>query len=52
MTGRWVTDYCSRCNHSWSQDYEEPPECPRCGWPFEDIYTEEEDEDFEYEIYD
>jgi len=27
---RTVTEYCGRCGAHWSQDWEEPVECPYC----------------------
>jgi len=45
MVNRWASEYCARCGNRWSQDWEDHPECPRCGYPFTDEEDEEKQED-------
>lgn len=48
---RYAREYCYWCGHTWVQDWEDEPECPRCGYPeIPDEREEEIDEDVWYGI--
>lgn len=41
---RRQSNNCPLCGNSWTQDWEDPDECPKCGWPYVD---EEQTDDME-----
>ena len=50
MPPRRVTNRCPDCGERWTQDWEDPDECPRCGWPYSDDSDDEsKDEDTDTE---